>query len=206
MTTVFEIRLKSIKLMENGAIDTNEGSNALGASLFYPRPGTPGVNSVRAMNLHDNIGLLFSGKPYDQQVLFKEAVQGKTLLTLEVSAIEKPSRLDKVVSGLVGTAVSVAVGGAGSAIFGAVAKSLSGSIFDAIGPKKKVAVIARGSLEFSEDDFPNGGEVTVPFHVPKTIKIRDLKLKNGEPDRSELTLQKNSPNGRIVLEFHRLPT
>ncbi len=52
--TVFQIKLKSVNVIENGAIENNiEGVNALEASLFYPKEGGPSISSIRPLRLKD---------------------------------------------------------------------------------------------------------------------------------------------------------
>jgi len=155
------------------------------------------------MSLVKNEGLLFSSEPYQNKLLFKESVRDKTALTIEVSAIDKPSRIDEVFSALVGVAVTTAAAGVGGAIVSAVAKTLAGSIFESIGPKKKVAVIARGSHELDENFV--GGTVTIPLHVPNDLKIVDMKIgSDGKPARTEKTLKKGEANGKVVVEIKKL--
>ncbi len=55
MGTLFEIKLKSITVKENGKINPkDEGINALAITLFLPREGVPSVASVRSLKLMDN--------------------------------------------------------------------------------------------------------------------------------------------------------
>ncbi len=204
MPTLFNIELDRIKLRENGVVDKDaKGVNALGAILFYPREGTPAVNAARAMKLVDNEGLLFTSEPYQNRLLFKESVRDRTVLTIEVSAIDKPSRIDQVFSKLIGVALTTAAGGVGGAILSAVAKAASGSIFETIGPKKKVDVIARGTLEFDESFA--GGKITIPLKVPKNLTFFDMKLgPNGKPTRTKKALKKGDSNGKVVIDIRKL--
>ena len=55
MSTPFEIKLKSIKVIENGTLEQEKGLNAVIATLHYPSPGKVGVITTRKCQLEDKV-------------------------------------------------------------------------------------------------------------------------------------------------------
>lgn len=71
--------------------------NALSAKLNYPGEGVPALASTREIALKDNQALDCTKMDYEKRLLFKEAVSGSAMRKVEISAIEKASKIDKVI-------------------------------------------------------------------------------------------------------------
>lgn len=202
---VFEIKIKSIRVEENGEIETDEkGANVIEALLFYPKEGVPALTTLHSAPLKDKETHDFSSKPYKNQILFKQSFQGESLLEINVSAEMKLSALDKAIGAMLGAAAKATVGtltGLGTIAIAAVT-SITGSIFTFA--EKKSKVIGTGTFkidgDIKDDAYP------IKLTVPKDVKIYKV-----EKDRTtrrniykKLQLKKGKPNGEVFIEVKRI--
>ena len=91
MSTLFEVKIKSIKVSENGFIE-KKGLNLFEASLLYPKDEVPLVKAVTTLDLKDgeeydipneyikDLGSCLQEGVLKKELLFKQVIQGKTLL------------------------------------------------------------------------------------------------------------------------------
>ena len=68
---IFQIKLKSITIIENGQVSDGEGHNLLSMSLIYPNPQMQAPTTVMEVYLEDNKTLELGGIPLKDQIIFK---------------------------------------------------------------------------------------------------------------------------------------
>ncbi|WP_162054668.1 hypothetical protein [Pontibacter pamirensis] len=204
MAYLLQIQLKSVLVIENGKVENVEGVNGLSATLFYPKSGVPSVETVRTLKLKDKEPLDFSNKSFSDKLLFKQEIEGDTLLQVKLSAVEKVSKFEKVVVKLLGVAAVAAVGaitGVG-AVFTAVAKSATGSIFEQADPKDTINIIGEGEMPLTKDT-PEG-DFVVQLSVPQDITLSQTKVEGDKKITTKIKLDKGFSNAMIVFELKRL--
>jgi hypothetical protein len=199
-SNLFQIKLKSVLVNENGTIKEDvKGVNAVETSLIYPKEGVPSIISIRALELEDKVTLDYTTKPLEEQLLFKQSVQGESMLEVNLTAIEKLSKLESAVVNALGSAIAAvvkAISGVGGVT--GVAKSVTKSLF-----KEKVSCIGTGSKPINKDT-PDG-DFLVDLKVPKKVKLARIKLNlDGTSERQTVTLEKGYDNGKVVFDIKRI--
>ncbi len=182
MPTLFEVKLKSITVNENGYIE-EKGLTLFEASLLYPKDGVPLVQAVTTLNLKDGeeydvaaehnkaIGSCLQEGVLKKELLFKQVVHGASLLEINLGAKEKTNDIEKILLKLLGVGAVAAIGtisGVG-AIVTAVAGSATGTLFSQLEPKDDIKNIGKAFFEIDEntrDDI-----YSINLYVPKKIKI-----------------------------------
>lgn len=199
-SNLFQIKLKSVLVNENGTIKEDvKGVNAIETSLIYPKEGVPSILSIRALELEDGVPLDFTAKSLEEQLLFKQSIQGESMLEVDLTAIEKLSRIESAVANALGSAIAAlvkAISGVGG-VTGAV-KNVTKSLF-----KEKISCIGTGSSLINENT-PEG-DFVVHLKVPKKVKLARIKLNlDGTHERQTITLKKGYDNGKVVFDIKRI--
>ncbi len=237
MGQTFEIKLKEITVKENGFYETDlsKASNFLEALLIYPRPGEPSVRSILELKLEDEeryapqekasqVQLPDSLDPRDQEIslrqsefevetkrlLFRHELQGECYLELNISAVEKASKVQNVILDILKT-VSVTtletIPGIGSVVKAAVTPSTD-SIFNQILRREdSIRSIGRGILKL--DSQGDSEERVVDLIVPSDLRIipgirwhHDGTL--AEEVRNTVLLSRGKINGTVTVEINRI--
>lgn len=201
MSSILQIALKKVKVIENGKAEEGGAINALSTTLYYPREGIPALTSVRSLSLEDNQELDYSGEPFQRQLVFKESIRGASILEVEITSKITASRLEKFLAKALGAALPAAVGiiaGFGAGVTAVVAKA-SGSLFDFASPKDKILVIGRGAMPIDENT--PSGPFPIQLSVPNKIKLQQTKIQNGKTVQKTKTLPKDFVNGMVTFEI-----
>ena len=205
MSTPFEIKLKSIKVIENGTYEQEKGLNAVIAALHYPSPGKVGVITTRKCQLEDNVQYDYTTEDPILQYLFKEEILDSAILEIEITSTRKSSNLLKFLHSLLKTISNVALDSVlpGGSIVTAAVKTTSESVFELISPKDKIAIIGRAIWELKED--MDDGDLPLNLKVPKGLKMNKVEtLKDGSVVIKQLTLRKGSNNAQVVVSIKKL--
>ena len=171
----FEIRLDSLVVRENGANLNKASSGALLLNWIYPRPGKQQVSAIipfsglqdspdgQHATLKFNEGMLVS-----DSFVFKEVVEGASLITAEVAITKNPGLVSKILE-------SVAELGVKSIHMPFVGAALS-VVLDRAGlTQTNARVIGRTHFEISESTKAGlyQGELIIPepFNIYKSNKV-----------------------------------
>lgn len=206
MATVFEIFLKSVLVIENGKIEENvEGVNTLSVTLIYPSPGVPYVMSTRPLQLEDNVDYIYRSESLQDHMMFKEVIAGDSALEVEITAIERPGKIEKALHNLLGSALPKAaslIPGAGSLVTTAI-KAASRSLVAMSEPKEKISVLGRGGLPI--DEGTPDGELAIQLQVPERIVLKKVKFDAaGNEIHTTKTLEAGYVNGQVIFEIKRV--
>jgi len=205
MLPVFEIKLKSIKVIENGTLEDVEGVNLLSFTLIYPREGCPSLVSARSLKLKDNEPLSYLKKDFQEQLVFKESIRDSAFLQLELSSIAKADKFQKLLVKIFGAAAKAAIGiipGIGPLVT-AVLTPASSSIFEAAEPSDKITVIGKGFFPIRENT-PDG-DLPITLSVPKKIVLIKMRRnKKGDLEMVTMKLNKNFANGQVIVSIRKI--
>lgn len=205
MSYLLQIQLKQVIVIENGKVEKDiKGLNGLSASLYYPKSGVPTLESVRTLRLKDREPLEFKLRPISEKLLFKQEIQGDTMLQVKITAIEKVDKFEKAALKIIGKVAVAAVGaitGVG-AVLTATATGLVGSIFDEAELKDTINIIGEGVMPITEDT-PEG-DVIVQLAVPNEIKLQQAFEEDGKLKKKILTLKEGYSNAMVIFELKRL--
>ena len=83
MSYVFQVRIKSIKVKENGSLNIKETSNYISASLIYPKEGIPSIETVREVKLQDEKPFRYSDLQFPESLIFKQSFQGDSFIQIK---------------------------------------------------------------------------------------------------------------------------
>ncbi len=202
MATLFEIKLKSVLVIENGKIEEDaEGVNAVSINLIYPREGVPSVSSVRTIELLDREEKNFEQADIRKRFLMKELVKGGAILEAEVTAIEKVSKFEKFIHKMfkVGAVAATGTLGVGAVVTG-LTKTATESFFDSIEPSDQINSIGKGFMPLNEQT-PEG-DFVINLAVPKELKLHQTsRNEDGELVKTILTLKKGFVNAKVVVDL-----
>ena len=205
MLPVFEIKLKSIKVIENGTLQDVEGVNLISFTLIYPREGLPALVSARSLKLKDNESFDYSIKDFQEQLIFKESIRDSAILQLELSSIAKASKFEKLLVDIFGVATKAAIGtipGIGP-IVTAVLTTTSSSIIGTAVPSDKITVIGKGYVPLREDT-PDG-DLSITLSIPDEIVLTKLDLdKSGNLVKTTKKLPKNFNNAQVIVNVKKI--
>jgi hypothetical protein len=204
MSSILQIALKKVKVIENGRAEEGGAINALSATLYYPREGVPALTSVRSLSLEDEQEFDYSTESFQRQLLFKESIRGTSMLEVEITSRITASRLEKFLAKALGAALPAAIGmvaGIGPGLTAVVAKA-SGSLFEFASPKDKILVIGRGAMPIDENT-PSGA-FPIQLSVPNKIKLQQTKIQNGQTVQKTKTLPKDFVNGMVTFEITKI--
>jgi hypothetical protein len=188
--------------------DSEPKRNALAATLQYPRSGAPSVATVMPLDLRPGTALRRDLGDFFDSGLFKEEVQGETILEIEITESDTSSVFEKALvqafAAVFGAGVGIATGGL-SKIFGAITNLGAGAITDSI---KKAGGSQKQSIGRSD-------KIRLRMDAIAETPVR-MALGLAAPERIErsyfegaaqktLTIEKGSPNGEIVLAVSAEP-
>lgn len=191
MSYLLQIQLKQILVIENGKVEKDiEGLNGLSVSLFYPMSGISSLESLRTLKLKDKEAMEFDTRPVTEKLLFKQEIQGSTILQVKLTAVEKVDKFEKAAISIIGKVALAAVGavtGVG-AVVTAAATGLVGSIFDESKLKDTIRIIGEGAMPITKDT-PEG-DFVVQLTVPEEIKLQQTFREDNKLKKRILTLEK----------------
>ncbi len=174
-------KLDSLFVHDNGALDETAAVNLLTARLVYPRPGIQAVTAVKTLDLGDGIERAFDESPFSERILFKERIQGRTEIGVEVSVrlpvASIPDLVRTLVSGAAGgglavlgdlTAPLLAAGGSRAA------REVTRSGIAGEPDREAFAVIGTGRTEIDAEELVRDGDVVrnLELAVPETLVLR----------------------------------
>ena len=111
MATHYQIQLNAIRVIENGTIEHEKGSNGLAVTLYYPTPGKTSLVTTRRIELLDNVTYDYTQEDFSKQILFKEAILDSAYIVVELTSIKEPTKLGlifyKLFKGIVDKALDV---------------------------------------------------------------------------------------------------
>lgn len=189
-----EASLDSVFIHENGALDEEAAANLLTARLIYPRPGIPTVTTVKTVDLRDGEERVFADAAYSERILFKERIQGRSEIALELSVQLPAARIP----GLVRTFLAGAAG-AGLAVLGDLtspllagggsraAREVTRRGIDGEAEPEPYAVIGAGRTEIDAEELARKGLVVrnLELAVPEPLQLRRTRRElERDPDLS----------------------
>ena len=203
--------MKKIKEKKGGKKKKDEKkNNAIIANLKYPRSGAPNVSSKIPVDLKDGVETTFDTKDFWDSGLFKEEIQGETILTIQVTDYDEISKLDKFLAKFFGTILGASLdlltGGITNTIVGAVAnlptKAIKGSF--KINKKESVDVIGEANIKLFESKIPKN-LLLLDLKAPKTIekpyydweKPGSMKV----VQKRKVLIKEGQINGKIFLKL-----
>jgi hypothetical protein len=204
MNNVFQITLKSIKVIENGTIEENaDGVNILTATLNFPNEQVRASTSMRSLELKDADTVDFTQKDFLDQLLFKERIFGECMMSVELTAVEKVSKFDKILTKILGKVVTTALGaisGVG-AIVTAALTTASGAFFESFDTEDKVTIIGRGAMPLSAVN--KQGELSINLTIPKEVMLASSPFidENDNEVIRQIRLKKGFVNAQVVFQL-----
>jgi len=207
-----EIRLVGISVPQNGVHDRAVAASVLTATLLYPNPSTPGRTTVKAVQLPAGQPIDYrqpnpsTGQPYRwaDRVLFKDTVEGRTELELQLVTVHKTPKAEKFFAGMFGAMFGAAwtllTGGIGNVIVGAAATTLGNAHVKSFELEDE-QIHALGETAFEMDDTTRGTQ-RLALTAPKDVWVQRYTLVNGKGVfQRQQVLTKGSPNGWIDVEI-----
>lgn len=202
MNASVQILLKSVLVIENGTADAGvEGVNALTATLLAPNTTKASVTTARSIKLTDKHELDMAEVDFEDKFLFKEDILGDCMLKIELTAVEKVSKLEKfflkAFPSLLGIAIK-AIPGIGT-IFSSVASAVITPIFDGINTNDRITIIGKGSMPLSAAN--EQGDLVLNLSVPEKVVLNSTPFFNEEGDEfvRRITLNKGFVNAKVVV-------
>ncbi|WKN30558.1 hypothetical protein PZB74_16455 [Porifericola rhodea] len=204
----FQIKLKSITIIENGQVDSGEGNNLLAIGVIYPNPHDKVPTTVMEVHLQDNKTLNLGGLPLKDQIIFKGPVIGESGLDVEISAIEKADKIEKILHNVFGRAVSGALslipGGGIVSLLTAAARDTMTSVFDQAEPQDRLHTIGKGYMSLSSET-PEG-DFVVQLSVPQEVKLSQTFMNDkGKKAIKKITLPQGYNNAMVVFDIKKYP-
>jgi hypothetical protein len=211
---VLEITLKSLTVQKNGEVTRQDGQNLLTVSLIYPCPGKPTVTTTRPLALGEGTTIDYDAAPYTyaNRILFKEEVVGSTMLVVQLTDVEVPSKVTKFMAGLFSSVFSAAVNvfapGGSNLILAAATHSAAALELDALqlSDGEQLYVIGAASLEIDTANLP-ANPVTLTLTVPRDVNRDKFVFPPGssQPSRKEqFILKAGQQNGSITFGIREL--
>ncbi len=190
--TLVEIQLDSLKVISNGDLPkdkkpvkpkgTGKENNVLMATLVYPRSGAPNVVSTKAIDLKDD--QVYAPKGYWKKLLFKEEIQDRSVLKIEVLDRDEVSKVAKFFVAIFNTILSTVLGGL---VKGAISHEVVGAVANLgvakiagayeLGDGVSLDSIGEFELELKESSIPT--IVEGDLIAPKTIKVQHYDRSHG---------------------------
>ncbi|MDF9796829.1 hypothetical protein OKW21_002092 [Catalinimonas alkaloidigena] len=205
---IFQIKLKSITIIENGKVSEGEGNNLLSMSLIYPNPQMQAPTTVMEVQLQDNKTLDLAGIPLKDQVIFKGPIVGESGIDVEISAIEKQDKIAALLHRVFGQAVNGALnlipGGGVVSLITSAARNTLASVFDQTAPKERLHKIGKGYMSLHKNT-PEG-DFVVQLSVPEEVKlIQSFINEQGQRATKTITLPKGFANAMVVFDIKKFP-
>jgi len=211
---ILEVKLKKIHLNYRGQHTRSEDVNVFSFALHYPSAGKKSANHVKTFPIEKSqnktITVDFNDKSYQDQVIFKESIQGDTNLTLEVGNVNKLSGFSKFFTGVFKDILSARVRGVdfSSTSKTSAAKSFGGSFLEALIPEDKLDILAKLSVDLSQDELETllGTEQTYPLKALKTIKNSEEFDEEGDTikEEPEIIIKEGEQIGEVTLAFKQI--
>lgn len=213
------VNIESIKVQSNGDLPKKQNAdeddkrakknNAIVAILVYPRSGAPNVISTKMVDLQHNQVKRFNLDDFWDSGLFKEEIDGETILRIQVTDRDECSKFEKVFttifSTLMGAGFGAVTGGISNVFLGAIVnlgiKTYTGTL--SVGKDEKINVIGEAEFKLTANSIPN--KLPLRLIAPKTIKKKVLVFEGNKVVRKERTLVKKGSNGEIVLQLSAMP-
>ncbi len=208
MHYIFQIKLKSITIIENGQVMEGGGTNLLSVAIVYPNPHMPAPTTVMELSLQDNKTLELQGIPLKDQLIFKGLIVGESGIDVEISAIEKQERIAGILHQVFGQAVSGALslipGGGIVSLITSAARTTLASVFDQAAPKDRLRKIGKGYM-YLHKDTPEG-DFVVQLSVPQEIELKQTSInKKGQETTKKITLPQGFNNAMVVFDIKKYP-
>ena len=216
---VFQISLKSVFLLENGEKMAPNGSTLLSIALVYPREGVKLVEWIKTLPLNpkgneknhplkSNEEYLLKNEPFEDKLLFKESIQGDSIIVVNLGLASSPNKFDEILSKLIKAgaiaAVGTLTGGIGVAVTAAIAETAIELIFDSTKNKGKQRVIPLGKASFGINNATQEEEMI--FHLVTTKEIKytvDSKEENGQIIEIVRTIPEGYGIARVTLGIEK---
>jgi hypothetical protein len=209
---ILEITLKSLTVQKNGEVTRQDGRNLLTVSLIYPCPGKPTVTTVKSLALREGVTQNFETASYADQILFKEEVIGPTLLVVQLTDVESPSRVTKFLTGLFSSVFSAALTtlapGGSNLILAAAVHSAASLEIDSLrmSDDDRLYVIGSASLEILPDT-PLPMDAIRILTVPGDVNREKSVFKEGTNQvirKEQFILKAGQQNGSITFGIREL--
>lgn len=203
---LFEIYLKSIQVLENGAPGRKAGSNFLSANLIYPKADVPSIESIKELSLNDGEKeTKFEDLLLPERLLFKSTIQGNAFISFNLTAKTKPNKVDKILKeaiklGIVAGADAL-TGGFGKLFLAGLTKSFTTSVFDLAESKDKITSIGAGFFEFN--NATKDKDYTIDLILPK--KITTKRYSRNIRNFIDIPLKKGKTNGKVIITVRKIP-
>lgn len=218
---LLRVYLESLTVTSNGDVpgdktpspDDEERNNAVFATLRYPRSGAPSVASKIEADLQDGVERKFDCTDFWKSGLFKEVVDGETVLTIQVIDRDRVSTLDKLVLKVFGAALGaglgVVTGGISNAVLGAIVNvpidALLGSY--AVDKDTDVAILGEASVPLAIGSI--AGTLTLDLVAPADVTKEYLDFKapgSGQVVRKKkILIKKGTVSGQVTLKLTTEP-
>jgi hypothetical protein len=211
------VKVESVKLPFTGMLPGEkpkpagvgqESRNALAATLLYPRSGAPSVATVMPLDLRPREALERDLGDFFDSGLFKEEVQGETILEIEITERDVSSAFEKAMLQVFATVLSTGLGiasGGLTKILGAITSLGTSAITDSIkqaGNDQKQSIGRSEQIRLRMDELTeNPIRMACGLTAPERIERQFFE---GGVQKT-LTIEKGSPNGEIVLQVSALP-
>lgn len=154
-------------------------SRNLGAvDLIWPRAGIAKKSAAREFVFHRG-RVDFTGEPWAKRVLFREDVDGHTAFAVSITEPVSVQKVRKFVRLAAKYALKQGADFVEKAMlgYGDFASAPVDALAAMVGESSAPKIIARGVLDFMDDQMPGPGEevvVEIPLFRPKIIKQRQI--------------------------------
>ncbi|MCR9260923.1 MAG: hypothetical protein NXH95_14460 [Pseudomonadaceae bacterium] len=200
-----QVKVKNItKLTDRG------DKHLLRFTLFYPRPGTPKIETLKILQtkLQSNKMRSFTRDDFLKRIVFKENVVGEFLLRAEVIVVDRPSKVEAFLKKLFGGVLQFAIGrkieGIGNVYLGKASEITNDALFEEEGDET-LQVISKGEATLNAGTLDSC--ITIELEAPKTLKqtSKPQSNKGGKKHTTNaVLLKKGAPNGAIKLTLDAL--
>jgi len=162
-----EIRLSSLVVRENGRNHDMPSSGTILINWIYPRPGKQRITAIIPFSgLQDSADgqeakINFSNSQFSESLLFKELVEGESVLTAEIAITKSPGLISKILE----TVTKIGIKNLDVPYIG----SALGVVLDSAGlTKQNARVIGKTRIELSDS---SQGEVEGELFIPEAFNI-----------------------------------
>ena len=210
---ILEITLKSLTVQKNGEVTRPDGQNQLTVSLIYPCPGKPALTTSRPLTLGEGTTIDYGAAPhtYADRIFFKEEVMGPTMLVVQLTDVEVPTKVTKFMAGLFSSVFSAAVNifaPGSNLILAAATHSAAALELDALrlDDGEQLYVIGAASLEIDSANLP-ANPVTLTLTVPRDVNRDKFVFPPGSSKavkKEQFILKAGQQNGSITFGIREL--
>lgn len=208
MKTIFQVTLKSIKILDNGMKNTGKESNLVSINLIYPREGVNSIEKVKSLKLENDKLHTFETENFSSKLLFKESIQGDSAILVKLAVVDSVSKIEKILlevfkGALLAGAGLIPGGNLATTVIVGGAKKVVESVFDSKELKDKITQL--GEIEFPINDLTNEGDLILNLSTKKKIVIETEKVNaNGELERLTRTIPKGFGIAQVVLNIKKI--